>query len=162
MRTRCGIWLLMASVLVGCGKSNSGPAPAPIVLAPATPSAPAPPAVPANAAQESEQVVAKKGVGIQGRSLDEHDGIVVTPVKTLFAAREMAVFDIQVPQALQLFKAEDPNGAGPQSHDDFMAKVIEANQIKLPKLPEGHTYIFDPKTQQLMVRRPKAATQPQP
>lgn len=123
----------------------------------------APPATTTDAAPAGvEQVVAQKGVGIKGRSLDAHEGIVVTPAKSLFAAKERIVFDIQLPSALQLFRATDPTGAGPTSHEQFMSEVIEANQIPLPKLPEGHKYLFDPKTQLLMVQRPKAAAAVEP
>jgi hypothetical protein len=101
-------------------------------------------------------------VGIKGRSLDEYEGVVVTPVKTLFAAREKIVFDVQIPEMLKLFKATDPRGEGPQSHDQFMKEVIEANNIKLPQLPDKHRYLYDPKTEQLMVERPKAAAAPAP
>lgn len=125
---------------------------------PTIPPAAAPPAAPppATSAPNSEQVVAKQGVGIKGRSLDEYEGVVVTPVKSLFAARERVVFDIQIPQALQLYKANDPQGAGPKTHEQFMAEVIAANNIKLPQLPDKHRYLYDPKTEQLMVERPKS------
>ena len=36
-----------------------------------------------------------------------------------------------------------------------MEKIIKANQIKLPDLPEGDRYQYDPKTEQLMVESPK-------
>ena len=36
-----------------------------------------------------------------------------------------------------------------------MENVIKANQIKLPVLPPGHKYVYDPATKQLMVERPK-------
>ena len=78
---------------------------------------------------------AQAGVGIKGRSLDAHEGIVVTPVKQYFRAKESVVFTIQVPQALQLYKATDPQGQGPKTHEDYMREVIEANNIKLPELP---------------------------
>jgi len=58
-----------------------------------------------------------------------------------------------VPHALQLYEAS--NGAAPKTHDEFMENVIKANQIKLPVLPPGHKYVYDPETKQLMVERPK-------
>ena len=101
-----------------------------------------------------EDVKASVGMGKQGRSLDTHEGFVVTPVKALFSAKERIAFEIEVPHAIQLYKATE--GQGPQSHEEFMEKIVVFNQIKLPKLPEGHTYIYDPMTEQLMVRRPKS------
>lgn len=107
----------------------------------------------ANEPAETERVVAEVGVGKQGRSLDDVEGVIVTPAKTLFTAREKVVFDIQIPQALNLYKAT--NGRGPQSHDEFMQQVVTANQIKLPELPAGQKYVYDPQAEQLMVERPR-------
>jgi hypothetical protein len=102
-----------------------------------------PPPVPPGSVQ------AQVGVGAKGRSLDQFQGAVVTPAKTLFAAKERVVFDIQVPQALQLFKAT--NDKGPATHDEFMQRVIAENNIQLPQLPAGRRYLYDPTTEQLMV-----------
>jgi hypothetical protein len=96
-------------------------------------------------------VPAQAGVGAKGRSLDNEKGVLVTPAKTLFAARERVVFEIQIPQALQLFKAS--NGQPPASHDEFMQRVIAENAIQLPMLPAGQRYQYDPATEQLMVIR---------
>lgn len=103
-------------------------------------------------ATDMERVKAERGVAAAGRSLDEHQGMLVTPAKAYFSVRERAVFDIQVPEALKLFKAT--NGNGPRSHDEFMAQIIQANQIQLPELPDGQRYVYDPETEQLMVERP--------
>ena len=133
----------------------SQPMPAPGTL-PAVPgtSAAAPAAVaPQPAMPETEQVKAQKGVGIAGRSLDPHEGTVVTSVKTLFTVRERIIFEAQIPEALKLFKAS--NGQGPKSHDEFMTQIIEANQIRLPELGQGQRYIYNPQTEELMVERPR-------
>jgi hypothetical protein len=141
-------------VLLGCGPlppaaqtSSGSPAPPP------PPGAVAPPAVESPPPAETEQVKAEQGVGIKGRSLDEYEGVVVTPVKSLFAFKEKAVFDIQIPQALTLFNASE--GRNPMNHEEFMEKIVEANNIRLPELPEGHRYLYDPATNELMVERPK-------
>ena len=34
------------------------------------------------------------------------------------------------------------------------AKIIKANNIHLPELPDGDRYMYDPKTEQLMVESP--------
>jgi hypothetical protein len=129
------------------------PQPAPAAPAPAAAQPPAtPPAEPAApAAPEMERVKAEAGVAAAGRSLDQHSGPIVTPAKTLFRVRERVVFEIQIPEAIKLFKAT--NGQGPKSHDDFMTQIIEANQIKLPPVPPGSRYVYDPKTEELMVER---------
>lgn len=110
--------------------------------------------VPAAPEGPAKTVLEKAGVGSgkKGRSLDAHEGIIVTPAKTLFAAKEKIKFEIEVPHALQLYKALE--GSGPKSHDEFMEKVIKANQIQLPELPAGHEYLYDPTTETLMVKKP--------
>jgi hypothetical protein len=104
-------------------------------------------------AAQTERVVAEPGVGIQGRSLDKFDGIIVRPAKEYFSFREKAVFQIQIPHAMQLFQATE--GRGPMSHEEFMEKIVGANQIALPQLPPDFRYVFDPQEQELMVERPR-------
>jgi hypothetical protein len=134
------------------------PSPPP-TLAPATgpelapPAQATPAAVPGPApAADMERVKAEKGVGVKGRSLDEHEGVLVTPAKAYFSVRERAVFEMQIPQALKLFKAT--NGNGPKTHEEFMAQIIDANQIQLPELPAGQRYVYDPEKEELQVERP--------
>ena len=81
----------------------------------------------------AERVAAKAGVGEQGQSLKEHTGVIVEAAKAYFNVRQRAVFEIQIPEALKLYEATE--GRKPKSHDEFMSKVIAANQIKLPDLP---------------------------
>ena len=103
----------------------------------------------------TEQVKAGVGVGKKGRSLDDHTQLQRTisqPAISYFAAKEKIVFEIQIPQALNLYKAQ--HGRAPKSHDEFMQKIIKFNRIPLPELPEGHRYLFDPKAEQLVVERP--------
>jgi hypothetical protein len=76
------------------------------------------------------------------------------------AAKEKISFEIEVPHALQLYKALSPDGRGPKTHEEFMTNVIEANRIKLPLLPPEHRYVYNPETEELMVERPKAAQLP--
>jgi hypothetical protein len=35
-----------------------------------------------------------------------------------------------------------------------MEKIIKANRIRLPALPQGQRYVYDPKQEQLMVEKP--------
>jgi hypothetical protein len=132
------------------------PPPAPVAPAvPTTPTAVPPVAAPQPPPVDMERVKAEKGVGIAGRSLDPYEGAIVTPAKTLFTVRERVVFEAQIPEALKLFKANNINGQGPKSHDEFMAQIIQANQIQLPELPPGQRYVYDPKTEELNVERPR-------
>jgi len=101
---------------------------------------------------ETVQKPAEVGVGKKGRGYGK--GFIATPAASLWAVKERLVFQVQIPQAMQLFKAGNDN-KGPKSHDEFMEKIIKENSIKLPELPEGDRYMYDPKTEQLMVESPK-------
>lgn len=165
--------LLLGIVLTGCDQ------PAPVAKAPGGPPAPpsppvpieakvggfaggledlaapvnAPPSPPPPADANTETVKAGVGVGAKGRSLDEHEGLVVTPAKAFFAFKEKAVFDIAIPQAMKLYKATEEKG--PQSQAEFMEKIIAANLIKLPMLPPDAEYVYDVEKEELQVKRQK-------
>ncbi len=94
---------------------------------------------------------AEVGVGAKGRGYAP--GLVTTPVAVYFAARERIVFEIQVPEAMKLYKAT--SGNAPQSQEEFMQKIVKENQIRLPDLPEGSRYLYDPATEQLLVEHPR-------
>jgi hypothetical protein len=113
---------------------------------------PAPPAAPpaATPAPPTTQKKAEVGVGKKGRGYGK--GVIVTPIASLFATRERMVFDVTIPEAMKLFKAMEDRA--PKSHAEFMEKIIKANNIHLPELPEGDRYKYDPKTEQLMVESP--------
>ena len=103
----------------------------------------------------TESVKAQVGVGAKGRSLDHETGVgkmVSAPVSALFAVKERVAFDIQIPQALGLFRATE--GRFPKSHEEFMEKIIKANQIKLPELPAGAVYRFNTELGELWVDPP--------
>ena len=138
-----------AGIEIGLGQpvddeAPSEPAPATEPAMPAEPAAPAEPA--------TERVEAKAGVGAKGRSLDEHEEFFATPAKTLFTMRERVIFTIEVPNALKLYEAV--NGNPPRTNEEFMTQVIQANGVKLPELPPGQRYVWDPETKELMVERP--------
>jgi hypothetical protein len=108
------------------------------------------PAVPVEPA--GDRVKAEVGVGQAGRSLDQYEGVYVTPAKAYFGFREKAVFTATLPKAMQLYEAL--NGK-PKTHEEFMTKIIEANHIQLPELPPGQRYVYDPEKGELMVERPR-------
>lgn len=100
----------------------------------------------------TESVKAQAGVGIKGRSLDGETGIgkmISAPAATLFTVKEKVVFEILLPQALNLFRASE--GRPPKSHAEFMEKIVKANQIQLPELPAGMTYRFNTELGELWV-----------
>lgn len=141
MSHKINMALLLGIIAVaGCEPPPKAKAPAPVAEQPMQPA-------------PTEQVEAGVGVGIKGRSLDEFEGAAVTPAKSYFAVKERVVFEVQIPKAMQLYEAS--NGKAPETHEEFMQKIVEENQIALPKLPEGHRYVYDPQAKQLMVERPK-------
>lgn len=118
---------------------------------------------PASTEPETERVKADVGAGKKGHYgqkggdgniAESATDMITVPVATLFRAKEMAAYRIQVPQALQLFKAMN-DGIGPKTHDEFMEKIIKANNIPLPELTDGQKYVYDPSTEELMVEKPR-------
>ena len=118
--------------------------------APATATVTPPPAEPA-----TEIVKAGKGVGAAGRSLDQHEGLVVTPVQAYFAARERIFFEAEFPHNYQLWEAT-ADGT-PKNFDELKEKFLDPQGLtkKLPKLPTGQKYVWNPETKELGVERPK-------
>ncbi len=139
--------LMPSFLIVGCVLSV-GCEPMPV-------GAPSPAAQNPAAQTPAESVKAQVGVGAKGRSLDGETGVgkmVSAPVSAFFAVKERVAFDIQIPQALGLFRASE--GRFPKSHQEFMDKIIKANQIKLPELPEGMVYRFNTELGELWVDPP--------
>ncbi|MCC6509559.1 MAG: hypothetical protein IT423_10655 [Pirellulaceae bacterium] len=126
----CVVWSL---TFIGLGCT---PPPAPPAAAPPPAAEPPPPAAP---------IKAEAGVGKQGQSL-KNEGAVgrffAQPAITLFTVKQRVVFEIQIPQAMNLYQAS--NGYKPKSHDEFMTHIIKANNIALPILPEGQVYKYHP------------------
>ena len=99
-----------------------------------------------------EVVQALPGVGKQGQKVGDGRGYLTTVAATLFKTKQRVVFEIQIPQAMQLYQAT--NEHYPKTEEEFFSTIIAYNNIKLPELPEDHTYFYDPEQAQLMVRRP--------
>jgi hypothetical protein len=53
---------------------------------------------------------------------------------------------------MQLYHAT--NGRYPGSWEEFEREILIPNGIRLPTLPPGHRYHYDPQTGQLMVEKP--------
>lgn len=107
------------------------------------------------AGPEATPVAAQKataGVGKQGQSLNDNEGvakIISGPAATLFKVKQRLIFDVQIPQALQMFQASE--GRMPKDHDEFMTKIVEFNRLQLPELPAGNVYRFNPEAGELWV-----------
>lgn len=109
----------------------------------------------AAAAQASQQAQkAGVGVGAKGRSLEggsENNPatIISAPAAAFFRTKEKIVFEIQIPQAMNLYMAE--KGRNPRNHEEFMKDIVEFNRIPLPKLPDGMVYRYDSEKGELWV-----------
>jgi hypothetical protein len=97
-------------------------------------------------------VTEKAQVGATGKGNYGSPGIVTTPISVYFQAQEQLIF-LSVQHAVDIYQGL--NGYKPKSEDEFMKEIIEANQIKLPQLPPGHKYKYDPQKGELMVERPQ-------
>ena len=157
------LFIVLSIFLAGCDlakpqKPLTQPEPV-AVPQPAAEPAPQPVDEP-KAPVEPETVVVEAKAGVTGKGQYGQGGgekamdIITVPVGEYWRTKERVVFDIQIPQAMNLYKAANDD-KGPESNEAFMKDIIEANMIALPKLPEGHEYFYDPATQKLMVRKPK-------
>lgn len=112
---------------------------------------------PAAASQnvETERVKAEKGVGIKGRSLDQYEGVLVTPAKAYFAARERIFFEIEFKANYDRWRVQADKA--PKDFDELKAQFLDPLGLtgKLPKLPQGHRYVWDAAAEELQVERPK-------
>jgi hypothetical protein len=59
---------------------------------------------------------------------------------------------IEIDHAVALFNATE--GRYPADYNEFMEKIVKANNIKLPVLPYGGKYVYDEKEHTLKVVRP--------
>ena len=124
---------------IGCKPNNSNSA-STVVGDPGTA-----PAVPQ--AQKASAAVVKAGAKLRDNS-DAQKMITGAP-GVLLDAGPNALFNIKIPHAIQLFKA--PEGRVPKNHAEFMAKIIEPNNLTLPVLIDGLVYQFNPEKEELWV-----------
>ena len=73
-----------------------------------------------------------------------------------WAEHQMIINNIK--HALDLYNAE--HGNYPKTHEEFMEKIIDANQIALPELDEGQEYIYDPEDHTLKFRAVQPSEEP--
>lgn len=113
--------------------------------------------VPKNAAKSAspststEVTSAEAAVGAGAKGHGYGTGPIAASASTYWRAQEKIAFEIAVPHAVEVFKALDPKGKGPKTHEEFMEKIIKENNIKLPELPQGASYRYDPETETLMI-----------
>jgi hypothetical protein len=150
---------VLTIVLAGCGQYQGAPAqpvappaatPAPAAVPVAPPAAAAAAPAPKPAAAATPMVREQAGVGSTGRG-GYGLGIVTTPMSAYFSVQEKLTFEVQLKGAMDIYKAT--HGHAPTSEADYMRDVV--GPIRLPPLPEGHRYVYDPDKETLMVEHPK-------
>jgi len=144
-----GLALLFAS---GSGCGNSSPKP------------PEPPPAPANGpvfGRTTQNIGefdpnAKQEVSDSKVKVNQADptSIVTAPLQAYRPMVEQSA-KIAITHALSLFNATE--GRYPTSYEEFMEKIIKANNIRLPVLPEGYIYKYDVENHELVVVRPEGA-----
>lgn len=151
MKRSLFVSVLPLLLIVGC---NDGGAPAPSTAPPITsvsppagggPPKPVPPPAPPVQEKASEDLT-KKGIAADKMG----KGVLATPASMYLRIPDRAAF-LAVEQAMNLYKGA--NGALPKTHEDFMREVIEANNIRLPELPDDSRYVYVPAEEQLMIER---------
>jgi hypothetical protein len=121
------------------------------LLKPAPPQ-PAPPPTPVPTVTERVQAT-PENVGVKGKEYG--GGIITEPLAQRWRVQDRLVMQ-NVDYALKLYQADQ--GRYPATHDEFMEKIIRANNLKLPDLPPGQRYLYVAETHELMVERTVAAT----
>ena len=118
-----------------------------------------PPAQQESAPKEDDTVTVKAEPGLTGKGNYSSAGdtsnpmsIISTPVSQYFRVQDRIILQ-QVEAAMNLYKGE--HGRLPTTHEEFVIDIIQANNIVLPRLPEGHTYVYDPADGVLKVRKPR-------
>lgn len=93
------------------------------------------------------------GVGATGKGQYTETEKAIVPgaaaMSSFYAMKERLAYNVQVKQALDLFEASE--GRKPNSHEEFEEKILKANNLTLPELPEGSRYEYDPATGDLIV-----------
>lgn len=104
-------------------------------------------AAPVLQAQRASSAVCKSGAKL--RDNNDAQKMVTGAPGVLLDFKSDSIFNLQIPPALQLFKASE--GRFPKNHAEFMSKIIEANNLKLPELIDGLVYQFNPELGELWV-----------
>jgi len=133
------------------------PPPTPTAPAENAPPAEATPAAnsaaPSAATEDGTLKKAEAGVGRKGKDYGG-PGFITTPIMAKYTIEQRIAFEAQIPNAMKLYKAAHDN-KGPKTHEEFMEVIIKENAVPLPDLAVGESYLYDPETEELMVKSPK-------
>jgi len=137
MKSKLAAVCLMAAISTGCGLPDEhveSEQPAENTAAETDQTLRATPA--------AEPVRKPAGVGVGEKGRGYGTGPVATPIRAMFATQERLVFEVQIISGMKTYEAL--NGHCPETHEEFMKEIIEAGGIRLPKLPAGQRYVYDP------------------
>jgi hypothetical protein len=99
---------------------------------------------------------AQVGMGEKGRGYGT--GLLAVTLKAYWNAKEMLALN-EIKHAMDLYKANE--GQYPKTQEEFMQKIIKDGHIKLPLLPAGHRYVYDPTSEEfLMIEAPQMGNDP--
>ena len=154
-------------MVAGCDQPGSGPRPrsrAGDMAGLDVPAAePAPPPAPAPAAPDPakpREILGKRTQDIRDVEKEKQAGGVVTPPRivskdpiritgnayvSIIGQASIGLID----QAVRFYQAE--TGEYPKTTEEFMEKIIKANNIALPKLPFYQEYAYDPAAHSLVI-----------
>jgi hypothetical protein len=100
----------------------------------------------ADQAAEVQRKPVEVGVGEKAQSITG-EGPIATPVKTLYRAEER----IQLLNLKHAYDIHKQLHGAPKSHEEYMDKFVKANNLQLPRLPDGQRYVYDPEREELMI-----------
>lgn len=148
---KISLWLIplcFALVLVGCNEASppaAGPAPQGGVAGgggAAAAGAATGRADPRKSVRRPHQEGNRRERNGEGHPGHAGERLLAHPDRTIF---------LNLQHAMDLYKGE--HGALPKTHDDFMRDIIQANNIKLPELPDDSRYVYMPDKEELMIER---------
>ena len=104
------------------------------------------------------------GKGNYNVSTNNPVSIIAVPISTMFRVQDQLVLG-QITQAMNLYQAE--HGKFPATHEEFWERIILANNLqpnqppgrspRLPQLPDGQVYVYDPADGVLKILKPSNA-----
>jgi hypothetical protein len=144
----CAAMSLVA--IIGCGDS-AAPVPAPPTPAQNAGSRPPDPVIATPPAPPTQYKASEDHTAKGMKATEIGKGVISTPTKIYLRIPDRLVFD-QIKQALDLYRAS--NGDFPKTQEEFMREIITANNLKLPELPPGSTYVYRPAEGELMIEEP--------
>ncbi len=91
------------------------------------------------------------GMGEKGRGYGK--GYLAVTLGAYWSVQELITLD-RIKHDMQIYKAAEGNY--PKNMDEFMEKIIKPANIKLPLLPAGRRYVYDPNSEDyLMIEAPE-------